>query len=160
MNSKIQDSFNLLENIIFLKKTPLFSSIATSELKAIASIVQEVEFDIGQEIVKENDIGDCVYIIKEGKVKIRKKTSDGRFIELAELSEKECFGEMALFDDDTRSASVYAQTKCTLIRITRNDLIEVIMDYPVIAIELLKIFTKRLKGANLKIESIAKLNSK
>jgi CRP/FNR family cyclic AMP-dependent transcriptional regulator len=155
MNDKTVQSFDLLENVIFLKKTLLFSAVKTSELRAVASIVEEITVESGNELVKESDAGDCVYIIKDGKVKITKKTGDNKLIELAVLSAGDCFGEMALFDDEARSASAYALTKCCVLRIKRDDLIDVIIEYPMIAIELLRIFVKRLRKANVRIESLS-----
>lgn len=145
----------MLENVIFLKKTPLFSAVQTSELRAIAAIVENFSVEAGDDLVKESDAGDCLYVIKEGRVKITKKTIDNRVIELAELCAGECFGEMALFDDEARSASASALTKCVVIRVKRDDLIDVISEYPTIAIELLKIFVKRLRKSNVRIETLS-----
>jgi CRP/FNR family transcriptional regulator, cyclic AMP receptor protein len=155
MSDKTLQSFDLLESVIFLKKTNLFSAVQTSELRAIASIVETVDVEAGEELVKESDAGDCLYVIKEGKVRITKKSGDNKLIDLAELSAGECFGEMALFDDEARSASAYAVSRCSVIRIKRDDLIDVIMEYPMIAIELLKIFVRRLRKSNVRIESLS-----
>ena len=94
-----------------------------------------------------------MYIIKEGRVKITKKTPDNKSIDLADLAAGECFGEMTLFDDEARSASAYAITTCVMLRISRDDLIDVLVEHPLIALELLKIFVKRLRKANTRIES-------
>jgi CRP/FNR family transcriptional regulator len=146
-------SFAVLENVIFLKKTPLFALVQTRELRAIASIAEEVTFQTGEEVVKESDAGDSMYIIKEGRIKITKKTLDNKSIDLAEIAAGECFGEMTLFDDEARSASAYAITTCVMLRISRDDLIDVLVEHPLIALELLKIFAKRLRKANARIES-------
>ena len=81
----------------------------TSELHAIAAIASEVTFEAGKEIVRENDVGDSMYIIKEGSVTIVKAIDEKQNVKLAELSKGECFGEMALFDAELRSASVHAK---------------------------------------------------
>jgi CRP-like cAMP-binding protein len=60
---------------------------------------------------------------------------------------------MTLFDDEARSASAYAITTCVMLRIARDDLIDVLVEHPLIALELLKIFVKRLRKANTRIES-------
>ena len=153
MELKTLKSFSLLENVIFLKKTALFSNIKTSELRAVASVVEELSFHVGDAIVKENDPGDSAYIIKEGRVKIIKKTPDDRSIKLADLSAGEFFGEMSLFDDEARSATAHAQTPCILLRLQREDFLDVLAEHPSIAIELIKIFVKRLRAADARIES-------
>jgi CRP/FNR family cyclic AMP-dependent transcriptional regulator len=155
MELKSLKSFSLLENVIFLKKTALFSNIKTNELKAIASVVEEVSFHYGDEIVKESDPGDAAYIIKEGRIKIVKKTPENRIVHLAELSPGECFGEMSLFDEESRSATACALTPCVVLRLRRDDLIDVMQEHPSIAVELIKIFVRRLRKADTRIESDA-----
>jgi CRP-like cAMP-binding protein len=155
MDDRSLRSFDLLENVIFLKKTALFSAVLTSELRAIAEIVEEADVEAGKELVKESDPGDCLYVIKAGRVRITKKTSDGRTIDLAELSAGECFGEMALFDEESRSATAYALTPCTVLKVKRDDLLDVIAEYPTIAVELLRIFVRRLRKANARVESLS-----
>jgi CRP-like cAMP-binding protein len=160
MNAQTASSFDLLENVIFLKKTPLFAGAQTGDLRAVAAVAEELSVEAGSELVKENEIGDCVYIIKEGSVRVTKKTSDDKAVDLAEFSAGECFGEMALFDDEARSASVVAQTRCALLRIKRDDLIDVLLDYPTIAIELLRIFVGRLRKSNTRIEALSGARTK
>jgi CRP/FNR family transcriptional regulator, cyclic AMP receptor protein len=152
MELKSLTSYALLENVMFLKKNPLFSNIITGELKAVAAITEELSFQFGEEIVKERDPGDSAFIIKEGRVSIVKKTADDRNLNLAELCEGDFFGEMSLLDGEPRSATAVAQSPCTLLRITRDEFTDVIREYPSIAIELIRIFVKRLRAANALIE--------
>jgi CRP-like cAMP-binding protein len=155
-NTDVQESFRILENVIFLKKIPLFSSVQTSELQAIAKIAEEVGFDSGEEIVRENDAGDSMYIIRKGTVRIAKKTGQSSTIDLAHLQTGQCFGDMAIFDNELRSASAFASENCIMLRIDRDNLIDVILEYPHIALELLRIFIQRLRDANGRIEQLSK----
>ncbi len=132
----------------------------TSDLRAIAAIASELQFESGKEIVRENDVGDSLYIIKVGNVEIVKCVKDKQSITLAELTRGDCFGEMALFDTELRSASVFAKEPCTLICITRDDLNDLLLDYPTIGVEFLKIFVKRLRKANNKIEKLSVSSNK
>ncbi len=153
-----EKTFHLLEDVIFLKKTPLFSSMQTSELRALATIAEEHSFESGKEIVREDDVGDSLYIIKNGSVNILKKIDETNTVKLAELSQGDCFGEMALFDAEVRSASVYAKEPCVLLCIKSDDLNDLLLDYPTIAIEFIKIFVKRLRKANKTIEKLSSDN--
>lgn len=148
-------AYAILENVVFLKKTPLFSSIRTHDIGAVASIAEELQFSPDDEIVSENDVGDSLYLIKEGTVRIVKKIDEMNSIDLAKLTVGECVGDMAVFDAEQRSASVRAIDKCTLLRINGQDLIDVILDHPHISIELLKIFIKRLRKANATIRELS-----
>lgn len=155
MDTSEEKSFHILENVIFLKKTALFSSMETGELRAITAIAEEVTFDKGKEIVHENDVGDSLYIIKDGSVNIIKKINEKQSVKLAELSKGDCFGEMALFDAELRSASVCTKEPCVILCIKSDDLNDLILDYPTIAIEFLKTFVKRLRKANESIEKLS-----
>ncbi len=150
------DSYTILENIIFLKKSPLFSAVQTNDLKAIAAVAQEVQYSSNETIVYEDEIGDSFYLIKHGGVLICKSSGHNDTVKLAELGEGECFGDMSLFDAEVRSASVVAGKDCVLLRIRSEDMHDVLQEYPSIAIELLSIFVKRLRKAN---ELIQKLSS-
>jgi len=144
----------MLERVIFLKKSPLFSTMRTSDLRAIAEIAEELTFEKGGEIVRENDVGDSMYIIREGSVKITKLAGE-RQVELAQLGAGDFFGDMAMFDAEVRSASAVAGEACTLLRIDSGSLKDVLLDYPAIAVEFLKIFVKRLRKANAAIQALS-----
>lgn len=148
-------AFKILENVVFLKKTPLFSAMRTHDLRAVAAVVEEFVFDRNEEIVREGDVGDALYLVKEGSIRITKKTGDNEPVTLAVLHAGECFGDMAVFDAELRSASAFAGDRCTVLRIDGDDLIDVIIECPFIAIELLKMFVRRLRVANQKIEELS-----
>jgi CRP-like cAMP-binding protein len=149
------DSVHLLEKVVFLKKCALFSMMRTGELRAIAAVAEELAFRDGEEIVRENEVGDSLYLIRAGMVRIIKNAGVAHTIELARLSVGDCFGEMAIFDAETRSASVYAVGACSILRISRDDLVDVVMDHPTIALELLRMFVRRLRKANDAIQELA-----
>lgn len=155
MDNSKEKTFKLLENVIFLKKTALFSLMETGDLRAIAAIAEEIAFKAEREIVKEEDVGDSMYIIKDGSVVIEKAINEKENVLLAELSKGDCFGEMALFDAELRSASVHAKEACVLLCIKSDDLNDLLLGYPTIAIEFLKTFVKRLRKANETIEQLS-----
>ncbi len=149
-------AFKILENVVFLKKTSLFASMRTHDLRAIAAVAEELSFEPGEEIVHEGDVGDALYLIKEGRIRITKKVGDSESVDLAEIGTGECFGDMAVFDAELRSASAFAKERCVLLRIDGEDLIDVIVECPFIAIEFLKMFVKRLRNANGRIEKLSR----
>jgi CRP-like cAMP-binding protein len=158
MNAQAYDalqSYGILENVMFLKKTALFTAVHTAELRAVASIVEELKYKPGEAIVQENDLGDSMYIIKEGSVAITKNIDEHKTIELAVLARGTCFGEMAIFGDEVRKASAIAKGECVILRIHGDDLLDVLLCYPHIGIELIKIFVGRLNKANVTIERLS-----
>ncbi|MFH1760324.1 MAG: cyclic nucleotide-binding domain-containing protein, partial [bacterium] len=137
----------IMEDIIFLKKTSIFSGVSTEDLKAIAAIGQENSCEKNTLIVREGDSGDSLFLIKSGSVRVTKGSGQNE-VSLALLPAGSFFGDMVLFEDAPRSANCYADTDCKLLKLQRDDLIEVIMQHPRIAIELFKIMGNRLREAN------------
>ncbi|MBN1130003.1 MAG: cyclic nucleotide-binding domain-containing protein [Chitinispirillaceae bacterium] len=151
---KEKSSHFILETIVALKRSTLFGAIATRELEAVAVVAEELTFRRDENIVREGDVGDSLYLIKQGRVAIAKRTPSGGFARLAELGAGDCFGEMSVIDEEVRSASVEALEPCTLLRISKDALIDVVMSAPHLGVELLKIFVKRLRAANERIMSL------
>lgn len=146
----------LLENILTLKHSPMFSSVTTRELEAVAMVAEEVQYGPGETIVREGEVGDSMFLIKKGVVHISKRVSAGAMAKLAELSAGECFGEMSVIDEEVRSASVIAQEPCSLLRISKEALLDVVLGAPLLGVELLKIFVKRVRLANQRIQELSK----
>ncbi|MBD3314575.1 MAG: cyclic nucleotide-binding domain-containing protein [Chitinivibrionales bacterium] len=148
MKTAQADTLQILEKVIFLKKSMLFSAMRTAELRAIAAVAEELSFSDNDAIVRENDIGDSMYLIRTGEVAIVKGSGGEERVELARLSAGDCFGEMAVFDTEYRSAGAFAQGICTILRISSDDLVDVIHEQPNVALGLLRIFVRRLKKAD------------
>jgi CRP/FNR family transcriptional regulator, cyclic AMP receptor protein len=96
-------------------------------------------------IFKEGEIGDCMYIIHQGEVRIHKSNTT-----LAVLKEREVFGELALLDPEVRSATATADSNCILFRIDQEPLYEVIENRPEVARGFIKILCQRLRAQNEK----------
>jgi CRP-like cAMP-binding protein len=154
MTERNMSSHRLLETIVALKRSALFCTVPARELEAVAGVAEELRFEKGETIVREGDVGDSLYLIKQGAVAIYKRTDSGGPAKLAELGENECFGEMSVIDEEVRSASVEATVPCTLLRMSKEALMNVVMESPHLGVELLKIFVKRLRAANERIMSM------
>lgn len=132
-----------VEKVLFLKSIDLFSQIPGEELSQIALITDEVGFDTGDEIFREGEPGATLYFIIDGKVRIH---SEGVGEDLAVLSERAVFGEMALLDSEPRSASATANTDVVLLKIERDDFNEILAEKPEIAQGIIKVLTRRLRN--------------
>lgn len=132
-----------IEKIIFLRQVQFFQHVLRDELSHIASITEEILFQQGAPIFKAGDEGDALYLIMKGEVRV--VAPDGRTI--AVLIAPECFGEMAILDEDKRSATTIAETDCAFLKITRDDFRELILEQPAIAFEVIQVLTARLRQA-------------
>lgn len=150
----MSSSFTILENVLFLKKNPLFSTMNTQELKAVASICRSLEFKKGEAIVTEGDVGETMFLIKSGSVVVT-HGKDESTVTLATLGAGESFGEMSMFDTEMRSATVSAGTVCSILAIDGKDLTDILQSYPEIGIAIIKTFVKRLREGNRRLQELS-----
>jgi CRP-like cAMP-binding protein len=105
-----------------LKSVPLFKEIPDEKLKLLAPKIKYKIFEEGDYIFKQGDYGDSFYILKEGKVEILTESQNGQTKNiLATLGAGEFFGEIALFKDITRTASVKSIKKTVALSIEKGD---------------------------------------
>ncbi len=113
-----QFTFHDLQRLLFklAEKVKAFRGLAPAEIGEILSRAEKCTFDPGTAIVKEGNTGPHMYIILDGEARVTKRGRDGE-VELARLGAPDSFGEMALLDNETRSATVSAITFCILVRL-------------------------------------------
>jgi CRP-like cAMP-binding protein len=138
---------NRVEIVLHLRSLDLFSTLTTRQLSELANVVREERHRAGETVVRGGEFGDCMYIIDVGEVDV---TADGRL--LAHMGPREYFGEMSLFDGETRSATVTATTRVRLLRLERQALFQVIDDEPGIAIAICQTLSRRVRNVIDKLE--------
>lgn len=132
-----------IEKVIILKTVDIFSETPDDVLVEVASILEEETSAAGAAIIVKGDVGNCMYIIHEGKVRVH----DGD-ITYTELGSRQSFGEMALLDNDTRSASITAIDETVLLRLDQDALYEIMSDRIEVARGIIRELTKRLRRNN------------
>ena len=100
---------------------PLFATLPEGDLIAFAELVRERSYPKGSVILFEDDPGDALYLVAAGQVKVVLIGEDGREVILSVLGEGSFFGEMALIDDQPRSAHVIAMTDAAVLVLRRED---------------------------------------
>jgi len=131
-----------VEKVLFLKSIDLFSQIPGEDLAQVALIATEEARENGEEIFAEGEAGDALYLVLDGKVRVHRGDR-----QIAELGERECFGEMAILDASPRSATVTALKDTNLLKISREDFQEIMAEKPEIALGIIKVLSHRLRGA-------------
>jgi len=131
-----------VEKVLFLRGIDLFSDLPGEELAQIALITEEAQRPAGAEIIREGEVGESIYIVVEGRVQVTKGDKP-----VAELSEREVFGEMALLDPAPRSATVKALSDVTLLTIRREDFADIMAERHEIARGVIQVLTRRLRAA-------------
>jgi len=131
-----------------LSKAPLFEALDEEGAAALRSSITEVRLGRGQTLFSEGDEGDRLYVMLSGKVKLTRKSADGRENLLAVLGPGEMLGELSLFDPGPRTASAVAVTDAVLAGLGHDDLRPFIMRQPEVAVHLLKALATRLRRTN------------
>jgi CRP-like cAMP-binding protein len=139
----------------FLKYVPIFSELPDDAIERISKIGYVKNFDKESIILMEDEDGSAMFFIIEGKVKITRISSDGKEVILSVLGKSEFFGEMAILDGLSRSATVIALEPSKLFIIHRNEFLELLTKHPEISIPLLQELTSRLRTADMKIKSLS-----
>ena len=147
---------DLLENILFLEKVDIFSSLSIEELSQLAQIVDTSQYQEDEILFRQGDPGNYAYIILSGKVELFLESGTEGRQTLLSLEDGACFGEMALLDGKKRSASARISTESLLARIKRDDFLRVMMRYPTIALGIINQISTRLRNANQKYREVQK----
>ena len=144
-----------MEKIELLQSVSIFWDLNENDLGHIADKMVAKHFENGNYIFLEDSEGEQCFFVLEGSVKVTRLSKDGREVILAMLNEGEFFGEMSLLDGESRSANVIALEKTKVLTLDRNDFIEVVNDYPQIAVQLLKELARRLRKSDRQIASLS-----
>lgn len=133
------------EKIILLKNIAIFSGLTVNELGAIASITEETDYPEGQTVIAEGDPGDSVFLIIDGEVAVCKSREAEEQIKLDTMEAGDYFGEMALFEDAERSATIRTVKSSRFLILDKQEFNELVRDYPGIALQICKALSKRLR---------------
>lgn len=141
-----------------LRRVPLLAALGDAELEAFAPFLRERRYPRGSMILAQGDPGDALYLIAAGQVKVVLIHEDGREVILSVLGEGAFFGEMALLDQEPRSAHVVAMTDASLLQLRREDFQARLRHGPDVAIALLRELSRRLRRADETIASLMLLD--
>ena len=106
-----------------LRNLPIFNGIADDDLQILAPVMMPVSFKAGDDVIREGEKGHSLYIIRKGSVEVIKGGGGGEEVSVGILPEGTFFGELSLFDDHPRSATVRAVEDTEFFNITRKDLV-------------------------------------
>ncbi len=140
-----------------LQKVPLFGQLGPIDLQRVVEVARERSYPKNSVILFEDDPGDALYVVADGQVKVVLIGEDGREVILSVMGTGEFFGEMALIDDEPRSAHVIAMEDSTLVVLRREDFQPILAQVPMIALALLKELSRRLRRVDEKVGSLVLL---
>ena len=141
-----------------LSRVPLFQHLATEDVARLGTVTRERSHPKNSVILFEDDKGDALYVVGRGQVKVVLVGEDGREVILSVLGPGDFFGEMALIDDEPRSAHVIAMEDAQLLVLRREDFQQQLFHSPSLALGMLRELCARLRRADEKIGSLVLLD--
>jgi len=143
---------DIASRIPFLKALAMFQDLPEEELPEVAAIAEDLRVDDGDVFVREGEMGRDMYVIVEGTVTIRRA---GRL--LADLGPGDVVGEMAVLDNQPRSADAQANKQVRLLRVSGQDLMQALERRPVLARGVIRVLTRRLRDSGTRQDRVDQL---
>lgn len=138
-----------VQRLLLIQKVPIFRELRDDFLVRLAATMEELSFPTKHTIVKQGDEGRSLYVLATGKVRVH--IGDR---ELIKLKREDCFGEMAVLDAEPRSASVTTLEPCDCLMLTQQQLYEAIEETPGIAVNIIRLLSRRIRELNQQINAI------
>jgi len=149
-----------LMDTVLLKTIPLFSGLSDRDLNRIADLMVTNRFNKHNLIFFEDDLGQNLFLIKRGRVKISRIDETGGEVIFAVLGEGEFFGELSIIDGHTRSATVTSLTDVELLVLRRAEFLDLLHQYPQISIALMRELANRIRKSDTQIKSLSLKDAK
>jgi CRP/FNR family transcriptional regulator, cyclic AMP receptor protein len=136
------------ETAALLGRVPVFEELADDDLRRVAEVTVPRRFEPGEVVFREGDPSDTCYVVDSGHARAIREHPDGRQITLATFGPGDIFGELAMFDDERRSATVEASDQLEVLGILGGDMRRLLRRHPDMAVKLLISLGRRLRAAN------------
>ena len=133
-----------------LRQVPMFRDIDPARLKLLAFTSERVRFAAGQRFFSQGDPSDAAYVILEGSASVLLNTPNGE-IKVAELGQNALLGEMGILGDNPRSATIEAQAATTALRIDKRVFLELLAQFPQMALAVMRELANRLERTNAQL---------
>jgi CRP-like cAMP-binding protein len=136
-----------------IRKYDFFKNLPDSVLVELSQEIQELSLESGEELFRKGDPGDALYVIQTGWIKLVGEDADGSEVVLNQVGPGNIIGEMAMIDQEPRSAGVVAITPTKLLRLHSEKFVEVLKQEPSIGIQVIRDISERLRFANTYLEN-------
>jgi len=141
-----------MKELIALKRVPLFSTLTLEQLASIDRLMVTRTYTKGEPIFTKGDVGSELYVVLEGEIRIH-LDHEGREVTLARIGPSMVLGEMAVFDEQPRSASAQASMDTTVRVLRRDKLRAVVHEHPEVLLEFVKNLSQRIRVMNEQLEA-------
>jgi len=140
-----------IERVLLLTKVPLFAYLRTDQLSRLAPLLEPVAWPKGMRIFDMGDIGLEFYIITGGRIGISVDPDPNRPVFINELKAGDSLGEMALIDNEPRSATAHVLEDTQALALEKEKLHGLLMSYPELSIGMLRALSQRLRALSSRL---------
>jgi CRP/FNR family transcriptional regulator len=142
-----------LQTVELLSRVPVFASLDADDLRHVAEVSHPRRFAAGEVVFREGDESNTCYVVRSGHARAVREHGDGRQIALATFGPGDIFGELAMFDDERRSATVETTDALEAILILGTDMRRLMLQRPQLAVALAASLARRLRSTNERLAS-------
>jgi CRP/FNR family cyclic AMP-dependent transcriptional regulator len=136
------------EVVELLGGVPVFSTLVAEDLQRIAQFAVPREFEPGEVVFREGDASDTCYVVRDGRARALRTHTDGRTLTLATFGPGDIFGELALFEDERRSATIEAIEQTGTVAVLGPDMRRLMAEHAEISSRLVIALGRRLRETN------------
>ena len=142
-----------MKELIALKRVPLFSTLTLEQLASIDRLMVTRTYLKGEPIFTRGDVGSELFVVLEGEIRVH-LDHEGREVTLARIGPSMVLGEMAVFDEQPRSASAQASADTTVRVLRRDKLRAVVSEHPEVLLDFIKNLSQRIRVMNEQLEAL------
>src|SRR5471030_1800476 len=128
------DSQIRTDGLYFLKRNSLFGQLGEDVLSELVASLRQINLDKGAIILRAEEPGESLYLIRAGRVRIASKVENGLEKAIAYLGRGDAIGELALFTGEPHAFSVIADTPCELLTLSKADFDAMLEKHPLVGI--------------------------
>lgn len=147
----------LIDEVEMLRQVPIFARIKPAKLKLLAFASERMTYRPGQDLCRQGDVGDAVYVILSGTADVIVSSPAGE-IKVADVGENAIVGEIAVLCDVSRTATVRATSALEALRIKREHFLELVNDFPQVAVEIMRVLAARLSHTTAELTAARALH--
>jgi CRP-like cAMP-binding protein len=141
------------ETVELLSQVPVFAPLGASDLELVAEVCHPRRFGAAEVIFREGDQSNTCYVVRSGHARAVREHADGRQLALATFGPGDIFGELAMFDDERRSATVETSDPLDVLAILGPDMRRLMLRRPQLAVALAASLARRLRTTNERLAS-------
>jgi CRP/FNR family transcriptional regulator, cyclic AMP receptor protein len=141
------------DTVALLARVPTFETLGPEELAHVAEVAVPRSYEPGHVVFREGDASDTCYVVRAGHARAIREHADGRTITLANFGPGDIFGELAMFEDERRSATIEALDELEAVAILGSDMRRLMREHADIAVKLVVSLGRRLRAANERLAS-------